>query len=321
MTCIDCGAEKKSRNGSLCLSCGRKAIGRANRRRAQEAPSEVCLLTDVEAAWLGGVIEADGSVSVRIDARGYEDVDIHFYNSEVETVATVLRLVGAGSVYYRGERVSSKWPAGRKPQWAWNLQRKASVRELLKQIIPYLTGKQGRARLGVAVLSPVAGGSCHPSHDLTNPTDQELQVQEERERTEKKQLEVDPRKIQRQHRWKLGHDPVDSEDHDDPDVAYLKIEYTGEETEPDQLEELQGGPDSAMPCQIALDCDRMMKIVGRKSMWDVYMHPKVSVVNLDTMTEARKAELMETYLLILVCPDHTSQKIQMREDVVPLARD
>ena len=90
--------------------------------------------------------------------------------------------------------------------------------------------------------------SCHPSHTKPDPTDQEQQIIEERQRIERAQDKPDPRKIQRQHRWKLGHDPIDQDDHDNPDIAYLDIEYTGEPLEPNQLDQLEGGPDSGVPC-------------------------------------------------------------------------
>ncbi len=306
LTCINCGQLKQSRTGLRCLPCGHKEIGRHNRIRAWGAHSTVRNLQPEEAAWIGAMIEADGSVSVRIDNRGYEDIDLHFYNSEVETVATMLRLVGEGNIYYRGKRISSKWPtAGTKPQWAWSLQKKPSVRALLPQIIPYLTGKQDRAKLGLSMLQPVMGGSCHPSHSL-------IQAQERKEAKEKKQqdaqeqalkqqqrdLSIDPRKIRRQHKWALGHDPIDSDDYHNPNIEYLDIDYY-EPTDPDQRDRLHGGPESGVPCQ---RCGTMTRICGETNQWEIMNQEGVQIVNPESITDSRKKELQEEIVVILVCP-------------------
>ena len=250
--CIDCGHPKKSRNGERCRPCGYLLIGRSNRERAWRAPSIVKSLTQAAAAWVGAMIEGEGSVFVGIDNRGYEDIDLHVYNSDVETIATMLRLVGDGNVYYRGSRLSSKWPgSGTKPQWAWSLQKKPSVRALLPQIIPFLTGKQDRARLALACLTPMAGGTCHPTHfegppDLVHNTPEQIEKNwEEFKRADK----VDPRAIDKHFKFKPGHEP----DYAEPESGevYVKIEgHEGSDSEPDQLHMLGGSSvPSGIPCE------------------------------------------------------------------------
>lgn len=69
-------------------------------------------------------------------------------NSEVETTATLLRLVGDGHVVMQDN--PALHPTGypiraNKVLWVWSLTSIAGLRDLLPQIIPYLTGKRERA--------------------------------------------------------------------------------------------------------------------------------------------------------------------------------
>lgn len=269
-----------------------------------------------EAAWIGAMLEGEGTVSLRFDERGYEDVDLVIYNSEVETIATCLRVIGDGCVYYRGKRLSSKWPgSGSKEQWAWSLQRKPAVRDLLRQIIPYLTGKQDRAKIAFMVLHPIAGASCHPTHfegpRLPGKSDQEV---EEAWKEFKKMDEIDPRAIKRQHRFTIGQHPQDEDADPNSGVTYFKIEGTkAGPTEPDQRGELAGGPTSGMPCQ---RCGEMTVVAGRKSLKDIYDQPEVDLVNRDQMTKEDWKRIEETVILVLACPN-CKAKYQWREEFLP----
>ncbi len=100
--------------------------------------STVRQLSSPEAAWLGAMVEGEGSICL----RGRRPRYIAVYSSEVETVATCLRLAGDGTVIYDGEPSSA---IGRKPMWRWHLAKINSLFELLPQLIPYLTSKDGRA--------------------------------------------------------------------------------------------------------------------------------------------------------------------------------
>lgn len=58
-------------------------------------------------------------------------------STEVETIATVLRLVGDGNVQtYQSPRPRHK------RAWSWEMQSRRSILALLPQIIPYLTSKR-----------------------------------------------------------------------------------------------------------------------------------------------------------------------------------
>ncbi len=146
--------------------------------------------------------------------------------------------------------------------------------------------------------------SCHPSHN--DPEALARQQQQELNRRRKEQRH-DPRKIHRQHRWKLAHDPAGQDEDDDPNVVYLKMD--GREappTEPDQRHMLGGGTPSGIPCE---RCGTETSIVGEMSVWDIYHQPGVEVTNLADMTDERRRELQEQIIVVLKCPQcyHTYQ--------------
>ncbi|KKL71308.1 hypothetical protein LCGC14_2096190 [marine sediment metagenome] len=151
--------------------------------------------------------------------------------------------------------------------------------------------------------------SCHPDHTTTQED-----LDEERLQQDRKADAIDPRKIQRNWRWRLGHDPSDQDDHHDPNVAYLNIEHVGPETRPDQRDRLSGGPESGVPCHI---CGEGTRVCGSISQWDSYQDPKVDIVNLSEISEERKKELQETILVILCCPK-CNNKQQWLEDALPV---
>lgn len=168
----------------------------------------------------------------------------------------------------------------------------------------------------------ILGYNCHPSHTASE-REKKLEARakryrEEQERTfdqQKRDLARDPRKIQVQHRWKLGHNPADQDDYDDPNVTYVK--FDGREappTEPDQLNLLHGGPPVAMNCE---RCGDQLHAVGEMSSWGQMTQDGVVLVNKDKITAARKRELQEEIIVILACPGCRS-KFQWMKKYLPL---
>ncbi|KKN83877.1 hypothetical protein LCGC14_0295300 [marine sediment metagenome] len=153
--------------------------------------------------------------------------------------------------------------------------------------------------------------SCHPTHFESGPlpgkTEEEI---EKNWRDFKREDRVDSRAIRRQHRFKPGHEP----DFAEPDSGWryvrIELEY---DAEPDQRDQLHGGPPSGLPCE---QCGTMTTICGEKTMWEVYTQPGVEVVNLESMTEARKKELQEMKVVILCCPQ-CKAKSQWLEEFLP----
>ena len=81
------------------------------------------------------MIEGEGTVE-----RHRRNPHVSVRNTEVETIATLLRFTGVGGVY--AEPLSK---LGKLPMWEWVVWRKRDLIGLLALIIPYLTGKQERA--------------------------------------------------------------------------------------------------------------------------------------------------------------------------------
>lgn len=132
--CRKCGAELSKAKYQLCRSCYLtsdlpKRIAAHNRGRTK--PSQVRQMTPCEVAWVGALVEGEGSIEVN---RPFVSVA----STEVETLSTLIRFVGAGAlVMQKGVN---------RPCWVWRLYRRASVRDLLRQIFPWLTGKREKAQ-------------------------------------------------------------------------------------------------------------------------------------------------------------------------------
>ena len=108
-------------------------------------------LNDIESAWLGALIEGEGSIQLCRNRRNYGQ-KVYYYpqiaisNTEVETIATCLRFCGEGNVFLR-KAYHSEFNA-RKLQWVFSMAGWKRCIPVLESIAPYLTGKQDRA-LGI----------------------------------------------------------------------------------------------------------------------------------------------------------------------------
>lgn len=163
--------------------------------------------------------------------------------------------------------------------------------------------------------------SCIPSHKTSEQL--RIDAQEQALEQQKRDLRINPRAIRRQHSWKLGHDPADEEDHDDPSVTYIDIDWYNPK-DPDQRKLLTGGPVSGMPCQKVSEitggvCGEMTRIAGQMSRADIMRQPDVGIVNLDDIDDKRWDELEAEYVIALVCP-RCDTVIQMEEMFVPAIR-
>lgn len=156
--------------------------------------------------------------------------------------------------------------------------------------------------------------SCHPSH-FEGPPDRVHNTEEEIERNWREFREahrIDPRAIDKHFKFKAGHEP----DYAEPSSGevYVKIEgHEGAESEPDQLHMLSGGEESGVPCQ---NCGTNTRIAGEMSVWDIYHQPGVEVSNLADMTDARRRELQEQIIVVLVCPQ-CHMKFQWDASLLP----
>ncbi len=94
-------------------------------------------MTAVEAAWVGAMVEGEGGIYC-YPQHDYQP-RVAVSNTSVETLSTVLRLVGDGGISFNSGARQGKGV------WQWHLAAVNSVVDLLPQIIPYLTDKRERA--------------------------------------------------------------------------------------------------------------------------------------------------------------------------------
>ncbi len=139
--CLDCSTPVYPES-KRCQSCALHYRYRMGLGPSRLRASLVRQMTSVEAAWVGAMLEGEGSIALPYGSNRIGIVTI--YNTEVETIATCLRLVGDGGVQFRRPRPSPKYDS-KKPQWMWVLSGQLPIRDFLRQVVPYLTGKRDRA--------------------------------------------------------------------------------------------------------------------------------------------------------------------------------
>lgn len=134
--CINCGGFVKDKRANVCRRCA----GTSNRSHVRSLPSRVRRFTALEGAWLGALFEGEGSLAMRGSRGGRRpgELLVSIGSTSVETIATVLRLVGAG---YVGLGIDKP---GRKPMWYWHLRRRVEQLDFLDQVRWFLTEKRER---------------------------------------------------------------------------------------------------------------------------------------------------------------------------------
>ena len=99
-------------------------------------PSRIRNLSDVERAWIGAAMDADGTIGMRKRNNAKTDRPFFvFYSIEPETISVFLRIIGVGSVSFRTQERGSY--ENSVPIWSWRIDRKLEVLNLCKQIAPY----------------------------------------------------------------------------------------------------------------------------------------------------------------------------------------
>lgn len=107
-----------------------QALRRLHPGGAKPKASSLRKLTDLEAAWLGAFVEADGCVFVRTFTDGQQPKPhVVISQREVAPVATALRLTQVGYVQYQ-----THYP---NPMWVWTVSRLNDAHALLVQLAPY----------------------------------------------------------------------------------------------------------------------------------------------------------------------------------------
>ena len=109
--------------------------------------SRVRHMLPVEAAWVGALLEGEGSLRLSLNRKyGNSYPQLVVGVTDIETIATLFRLIGDGTIYYRAAGHQLRFPNA-KPIWVWQLSNSPSVLALLPQVYPYLTSKRTNAEL------------------------------------------------------------------------------------------------------------------------------------------------------------------------------
>jgi len=152
--CVDCGTETRGR-GDRCRPCAmrkertrEKDEGRRYQLGVQHPlarkVSTVREIAPIEAAWLGAMVEREGSigwVNSNQNQGGRLTPYLSLVNTSVEVIATMLRLVGDGNISLDAVQGRN----GHRPVWGYKVNKQNSLRDLLPQLIPFLADKKERA--------------------------------------------------------------------------------------------------------------------------------------------------------------------------------
>jgi hypothetical protein len=101
---------------------------------------EVRKLTKVEAAWLAGVIDGEGSIGLYDYGREGRRVQIQMGNTSEAFVQRFREIIGCGSTVFRVEHGAGH--KGRKPMFHFTLKGSERCYQILKQVLPYLIIKR-----------------------------------------------------------------------------------------------------------------------------------------------------------------------------------
>lgn len=107
--------------------------------------SKVRMLTDVEAAYLAGVLDCDGTISVFVQPSGicpYIAISSARHGKAKQFVEHFLKIIGAGNV-----RLSARAHGTWNETWQYRLTGLRNVYAVLKQVAPFLVLKKEQAQL------------------------------------------------------------------------------------------------------------------------------------------------------------------------------
>jgi hypothetical protein len=126
------------------------------------ATRELKELSQIEAAWLAGIIEGEGSI--RIEPKN--GVVVRLSMTDEDVVRKVSAMCGAGNFFPL--KPHAAWKAHYKPQFRWELGRREDVVPFLQAILPHLGSRRG-ARVREALSMPLPARMrthCEKGHPL-----------------------------------------------------------------------------------------------------------------------------------------------------------
>ena len=96
------------------------------------------IMSDVEAAWIGAFIEADGSITIYKHCKKCDIpyIRIAVTQMDIEPISNLLRLTGVGVVSLK-RLPQTSFKSRNTHIWMWGLIANADVRHVLLQIKPF----------------------------------------------------------------------------------------------------------------------------------------------------------------------------------------
>ena len=116
------------------------------------------LMSPCEAAWVAGIIDGEGTITIRTkpypNGKRYQVASLSACNTDTELIARLVEFTGIGRLYFQ-IRANHK----RKEIWRWQTdQRQAAA--VVEQLLPWLTAKR---RVGELLLEMQSLRRCGKS--------------------------------------------------------------------------------------------------------------------------------------------------------------
>lgn len=108
--------------------------------------SRVRKMTKTEAAWLAGFFDGEGTIA-ESRTKGFRYWKLSVPNTSKKTIERVVAITGLNHVTIRKPQKK-----GHKVQWRWQTQAVLEVKDIAKQILPYVIVPKKAKRLNSALV-------------------------------------------------------------------------------------------------------------------------------------------------------------------------
>lgn len=97
-------------------------------------------MTPMDAAYLAGLLDGEGTIGARLRANGYTNLELGICMTTPAPLYWAKEVTGFGEVYHRPERRENRQDA-----WFWKVGRCDEIASVLREVRPYMKVKQGEA--------------------------------------------------------------------------------------------------------------------------------------------------------------------------------
>jgi len=111
-------------------------------------------VTDTQIAWLAGILDGEGSITMGYDKKKHYTPMIAVVNTNPEMIFEVCRILNElGCAFHAAARGDNRGSLGEKTCWQIQVHRLTSVEKILRRITPWLIAKKSRAQLMLVFVS------------------------------------------------------------------------------------------------------------------------------------------------------------------------